>query len=202
MRDRIIAERFRSYLPVVVDVETSGVNPRTDALLEIAAIILTIKDNTLKIESSHIYHLKPFPGANIDPKSMEINGINLNHPLRIAMDEQEGLTKLFNIVNKAVKEKSCSKAILVGHNAAFDLNFINAAAERNKIKNNPFHPFSQFDTVSLSALAYGQTVLAKAIQAAGLPWDDKSAHSAMYDAERTAELFCLIINKWDKIIGH
>ena len=88
-----------------------------------------------------------------------------------------------------------NKAILVGHNAHFDLKFINAAAERCGIKRNPFHPFSTFDTVSLSGLVYGQTVLARSIRSAGLEWDSDEAHSAIYDAEMTATLFCKIVNE-------
>jgi ribonuclease T len=53
-----------------------------------------------------------------------------------------------------------------------------------------------FDTVSLGGVAYGQTVLGRAMQAAGLAWNGDEAHSAVYDAERTAELFCKIANAW------
>ncbi|MHB1799788.1 MAG: ribonuclease T, partial [Vulcanimicrobiaceae bacterium] len=66
-------------------------------------------------------------------------------------------------------------------------------------KRSPFHPFSCFDTVSLAGLAYGQTVLARALQAAGIEWDAAQAHSAVYDAERTAELFCTIVNRWQSL---
>ncbi|MGW8228635.1 MAG: ribonuclease T, partial [Gammaproteobacteria bacterium] len=48
---------------------------------------------------------------------------------------------------------------------------------------------------------YGQTVLARAVQAAGIQWNQKEAHSAVYDAERTAELFCRIVNTWDENIN-
>ena len=66
-------------------------------------------------------------------------------------------------------------------------------------KRNPFHPFSVLDTVSLGGVAYGQTVLGRAMQAAGLAWNGEEAHSAVYDAERTAELFCKIANAWQPV---
>jgi len=143
---------------------------------------------------THTCHVTPFEGANMDPKSMEINGIDPDHPLRMALDEKQALPKIFKPIRQALKSNNCKRAILVGHNANFDLKFINAAAARCGIKRNPFHLFSTFDTVSLAGLAYGQTVLSRSAQAAGLGWDNNEAHSAIYDAEMTAELFCKIVN--------
>ncbi len=192
--------RFRGYLPVVVDVETGGFNAKTDALLEVAAVTLRMDGlGMIHPDESFACHLEPFPGANLDPKALEFNGIDPEHPFRDALPEDEGLRQLFAPIRHAVKNNGCKRAILVGHNAFFDLGFINAAAERCRIKRNPFHPFSTFDTVSLAGLAYGQTVLAKAAMAAGLNWNGKSAHSAIYDAERTAELFCAIHNQWQQL---
>ncbi len=190
-----MSQRFRGFLPVVVDVETGGFNEATDALLQIAAVLIDID------EKGQFYccetvscHVTPFVGANLDPKSMEVNGIDVHHPFRLAMDEKQALPKIFKPVREAIKQHGCNKAILVGHNAHFDLKFINAAAARTGIKRNPFHPFSTFDTVTLAGLAYGQTVLARSVKSAGMEWDVNEAHSAIYDAEMTAMLFCKIVN--------
>ncbi len=188
-------KRFRGFLPVVVDVETGGFNEQTDALLQIAAVMLEINDEGKIITTeTHTCHVTPFEGANMDPKSMEVNGIDPDHPLRMALDEKQALPKIFKPIRQALKDNNCKRAILVGHNANFDLKFINAAAARCGIKRNPFHLFSTFDTVSLSGLVYGQTVLSRSAQAAGLGWDNNEAHSAIYDAEMTAKLFCTIVN--------
>ncbi len=190
-----MAGRFRGFLPVVVDVETGGFNEATDALLQIAAVILDMDDGgQIYCRETVSCHVNPFEGANLDPKSMEVNGIDVDHPFRMALDEKEALPKIFKPVRNAIKQSGCNKAILVGHNAHFDLKFLNAAVDRAGIKRNPFHPFSTFDTVSLAGLAYGQTVLARAIKSAGLEWDANEAHSAIYDAEMTAALFCQIVN--------
>jgi ribonuclease T len=192
-----MAGRFRGYLPVVVDVETGGFDAGKDALLEIAAVIIRIDENgLLQPAESHACHVEPFAGANIDPKALAFNGIDPHHPFRMALTEIEALKKISQPVRRAMKESGCTRAILVGHNAFFDLGFLNAAVERSGYKRNPFHPFSTFDTVSLAGLAYGQTVLSRSVQAAGLEWDNSEAHSAIYDAEKTAELFCTIINSW------
>lgn len=197
-----LSERFRSYMPVVVDVETGGFNAQNDALLEIAAVTLEMDEyGLLHPDESYSTHVIPFEGANMDPKSLEVNGIDPFHPLRAARKEVDALGFIFSPIRKALKRNNCTRAILVGHNAFFDLSFLNAAIARTEIKRNPFHPFSNFDTVSLAGLAYGQTVLAKAADAAGIDWDNNEAHSALYDTRKTAELFCTIVNHWEELHG-
>jgi ribonuclease T len=190
-----MARRFRGFLPVVIDVECGGFNPNTDALLEIAAVLIEIQgDGSLLPGETWRYHVQPFPGANLEAASLAITGIDPFHPLRPAIPEKEALTRLFKEIRRAMKDNDCTRAVLVGHNSYFDLNFINAAIARTDIKRNPFHPFSSFDTATLAGVAYGQTVLGKALYAAGIEWDSNAAHSAAYDAQKTAELFCRICN--------
>jgi len=195
-----IAGRFRGFLPVVVDVETGGFDAERDALLEIAAVVILMDEQGLLYPAPcEFSHVLPFPGANLNPKALAFNGIDPHHPFRQAQPEKQALQQIFAPIRKAVKHSGCTRAILVGHNAFFDLGFVNAAVARTGCKRNPFHPFSTLDTVSLAALAYGQTVLARAVQTAGLAWDDSEAHSAIYDTERTAELFCTIFNRWQTL---
>lgn len=197
---RRIAERFRGYLPVVVDVETGGFDADRDALLEIACVVIGMdSDGQLYPQPTVSTHVVPFPGANIDPRALEITGIDPDHPFRNALEERAALDHIFNPVRKALREVDCQRAILVGHNAAFDLGFLNAAIRRTGHKRSPFHPFSCFDTVTLGGLAYGQTVLGKLLVSAGLQWDANEAHSAVYDTERTAELFCRVVNRWKQM---
>ena len=193
-----MAARFRGFLPVIVDVETGGFNARTDALLEIAAVTLRMDESgRLSPAATHACHVEPFAGANLEPKALAFTGIDPWHPFRMAKPEREALQQVFQPVRRAVREAGCNRAILVGHNPLFDLGFLNAAVERTGIKRNPFHPFSSFDTATLGAVSYGQTVLARIAEAAGIAWDENEAHSAIYDAERTAEIFCTIVNLWD-----
>lgn len=197
-----MSQRFRGFLPVVVDVETGGFDARTDALLEIAAVVIGLDDDGNLVPGDPVStHVIPFEGANLDPKSLEVTGIDPWHPLRAARTEHDALAYIFKPIRKAVRDSECTRAILVGHNAAFDLAFLNAAVERSGIRRNPFHPFSFLDTVTLSALAYGQTVLARAVAAAGLQWDAAEAHSAVYDTEMTARLFCGVFNEWERLHG-
>jgi ribonuclease T len=194
-----VANRFRGYLPVVVDVETAGFNAQTDALLEVAAVMLTVNDEGDWVEDEGITrHVQPFEGANLEQAALDFNGIDPDHPFRkeIAVPEKDALLDIFKLVRAKLKAHACKRAILVGHNPAFDISFMNAAVDRTNIKRNPFHPFSTFDTATLGGLAYGQTVLSRAVEKAGIHWDSTEAHSARYDAERTAELFCKVVNRW------
>src|SRR6476469_729178 len=194
---RKMSERFRGFLPVVVDVETGGFDWNRHALLEIAVIPLDLDANGRIVPCPTTNaHVMPAPGTEIDPKSLEVTGIIIDHPFRDAKNERQALDQVFAPVRAAMKKHGCQRAILVGHNAHFDLNFLNAAVARSKHQRNPFHPFSVFDTVTLGGVAYGQTVLGRALQAAGIDWQASEAHSAVYDAERTAELFCKIVNAW------
>ncbi|WAK03461.1 ribonuclease T [Methylobacter sp. YRD-M1] len=193
-------KRFRGYLPVIVDIETAGFNPKKHALLEIAAVIVELNSqHDLEITERYSTHVIPFKNAEFDESALKFNGIDPHHPFRMAIDEKEALDMLFKPIKEAVKRNNCTRAILVGHNPAFDINFLNAAIHRTQIKRSPFHPFSTFDTATLGGLAYQQTVLAKIAKSAGLEWDNGKAHSALYDAEKTAELFCKIVNRWKRL---
>ncbi|URJ31086.1 ribonuclease T [Blochmannia endosymbiont of Camponotus sp.] len=195
--------RFRGFYPVVIDVETAGLNANTDALLEIAVVTLKMDEyGWLCVDDSINFHIKSFPGAVIQPESLAFNRIDLNNPLRSAVTEQEALREIFEMVRQGIETQECSRAIIVAHNASFDHSFLMAAVERvSFMKNNPFHPFVTFDTATLSGLVFGQTVLAKACAHAGVFFDKKKAHSALYDTERTAMLFCELVNKWKRLGG-
>ena len=197
-----ISDRFRGFLPVVLDVETSGFNATSNAILEIAICIIKMDDfGRLFIAESVDADVEPFEGAVIDPRSLEFTGIDLDDPEREPLVEKEALRRIFQPVRKEVRETGCQRAILVGHNPAFDLAFLNASIERTQFKRSPFHPFSTFDTGTLGGLAFGQTVLSRAAQAAGLDWNEAEAHSAAYDTFKTAELFCAVVNRWKILTG-
>jgi len=198
----LFSQRFRGYFPVVIDIETAGFNSATDAVLELAASILAMDDDgVLSIEHTHHYHVEPFEGANLEQASLDFTGIDPHNPLRGAVSEKDALHDLFKHVRKAMKAQGCHRAVIVAHNAAFDQSFFKAATLRSGLKRDPFHPFVTFDTTTLAGLSLGQTVLANACKAAGIAFDNKEAHSALYDTERTAELFCHIVNKWQSLGG-
>ena len=197
-----LGNRFRGYLPVIVDIETAGFNAKKNPLLEIAAVIVEQDDEGwLGDTEKHHCNIIPFKNSELDEAALKFTGIDPYPPFRMAIEKKEALNQLFKPIKAAVKRNECKRAILVGHNPAFDMNFLNAAIERTQQKRSPFHPFSSFDTATLGGMVFGQTVLAKIAEAAGLEWDNQRAHSALYDAEQTAELFCIIYNRWKKLLA-
>lgn len=198
----LLKNRFREYFPVIIDVETAGFNAKTDALLELAAVTLKMDENGILLpdEKCH-FHIEPFQGANINPESLKFNGIDIESPLRGAVSEETALGELFRMVRRTQKAADCKRSIIVAHNAAFDHSFLMAAAERSQLKRNPFHPFGTFDTATLGAFMFGNNVLIKACHAAGISFDPKQAHSALYDTEKTAELFCYMVNRLKTLGG-
>lgn len=197
-----MARRFRGYLPVVVDVETGGFNAETDALLEIAMVTLRMDEQGFL----HPHHrlsanIHPFDGANLSREALDFTGIDPFDPERDAEFEIDALTNMLQVIRKEVKTQGCNRAVLVGHNSHFDHGFLRAAFARNDIKRDPFHPFSSFDTATLSAVFLGHTVLARACRLAGLDFDNHAAHSAAYDTEKTAELFCYFVNRYHALGG-
>ena len=196
-----MAKRFRGFLPVVVDVETSGFDSERHGLLEIAALTLRFDDGTLVIDGRHRWPVRLFPKALINPDSLRVTGIDMNDPARRAIPEAEAIKQLFKTARASIKSHGCHRGVLVAHNAAFDAGFLHTAAKRANVKRNPFHPFSTLDTAALAAVAYGHTVLREACARAGIAYDKDQAHGALYDAERCAMLFCEIVNGWGDALG-
>ena len=197
-----IANRFRGFLPVVVDLETGGFDADKHALLELAAVVLDIGSQGKLYKKQTIHsHIKPFDGSKIDPEALKVNGIQPNHPLRIAKDEKQALEELFLVLKKHLKAMGCTRTIMVAHNTMFDMGFLQAAIKRCKLKTSTFHSFSSFDTVTLGGVMTGQTVLARIAEECGFTYDTQKAHGAKYDAELTADIFCQLVNRWDFIPG-
>ena len=192
-------KRFRGFLPVAVDIETGGLDERKDAILEIASVPIVESDGLLVLGETAHFHVAPFEGANIEERSLEITGIKPDHPFRMAVTEKEAIEAVFGEVRRVMRTYGCSRAIMVGHNVAFDLKFLNAAIGRSQIKRSPFHRFSNLDTVTLGTLAYGQTVLSRVVQAANIDWDDTQAHSALYDATVAGQVFCKVFNSYSTL---
>ena len=198
----LLKNRFRGYLPVIIDVETAGLNAQTDALLELAAITVKMDDTGYLVPDQQChFHIQPFEGANINPDSIKFNGIDIDNPLRGAIPENIAIPEMFKMVRKAMKAQGCQRAVIVAHNAAFDQGFLHAAIKRINAKRDPFHPFAMFDTATLAGFMYGQTVLVKACQMANIAFDGKQAHSALYDTEKTTELFCQMVNRLKDLGG-
>ena len=98
--------KFRKYLPVVVDLETGGFTPSSDAILEIAITLINY-DREFSVGETHRFHIDPFPGLKIHQDALEFTKINLEHPLRNAVSEQEALQSIFKIINQTIFFINC-----------------------------------------------------------------------------------------------
>lgn len=197
-----IKERFRGFCPIIVDVETSGLDPKKHALLELAAVSLRIDGNgCVHPDKTAHWHVLPFEDAKFDDEAMRIHGIKPHHPFRFAVPESQAIQELCSFVKNSNKAHHCQRAVLVGHNAWFDLHMMQAAFSRVGEKKSPFHLFTCFDTATLAGFCLGQTVLSKALHAAGIAYHAEQAHSAQYDAQVTARLFCALVNRWKELGG-
>ncbi len=194
-KNKQLHEKFRGFYPVVIDMETTGFNSKTNAILEICAINIDMFNGILKPNEIFHCHISPFKNSILLKKNLDFNNINPYNPLRFAISENKAIEDLFTFSFNSKKKYKCNKCVLVGHNASFDLSFLNSLIKRIKNNKNPFHTFTNFDTATLSALKYNQTVLAKATKIAKIKFNAKQSHSALYDAKKTAELFCKIINE-------
>ena len=193
--------RFRGFLPVVIDLETGGFDKDIHAVLQIAAVSLAWTADRISIDQVRGWNVIPHPLMRVEEESLRITGIDLADPRRDALDEEDAVRELFRFIRREVRRNGCERAVLTAHNAHFDHGFVTSAAERNGVKRNPFHPFTVIDTASLAAVAYGHTVLSEACARAGIAFEGGRAHAAMYDAEATAKLFCLIVNGWGSVRG-
>lgn len=199
--EKAIHKRFGGLLPVVVDCETGGCNPAKDALLEVACVSLKYDDQHKLVQDQvYHYHVEPFEGLRISQESLEVTQIQPYHPFRFAVEEARMLLELSEAIGLLVEQYRCRRAVLVGHNAQFDLSFMQAAFARNGMTSkSPFHRFTTFDTATIAGICYRETVLAKAMRRARVDFDVNEAHSALYDAKKTAELYCKVVNRLDDV---
>ena len=91
----MLKDRFRKFLPVVVDLETGGFDAKKNAILEIAIQLIDEENSKLILGDSHRYHIKPFDELIIDKDALEFLKLDLNHPLRIAVEEDYALKETF-----------------------------------------------------------------------------------------------------------
>jgi ribonuclease T len=198
---RGIDSRFRGFLPVVVDLETGGLDATQSAILELAySIPERAPDGRWRAGPVRDFQIAPFSGAVISDASLKLTGINLDDPRRAPQSEAKVFATLQADIAHALTVTGCKRAILVGHNTHFDLHFLLAMGRRLGVSESPFHPFCVLDTVTLGVLLYGHTVLARCVPAAGLEFVNRDAHSAAYDCLKTSELFVAVLNQYGALL--
>ena len=113
---------------IAVDVETSGINPRENALLSIGAVDMANPDNRFYIEC------RPFEGAVIEDEALQVNGFTREQIEGQSLSECEAVKEFV----AWVKAVGIDKPLMCGQNVTFDRDFIRHACERCEMR-SPFN---------------------------------------------------------------
>lgn len=161
---------------VVVDLETTGLRPGTSAICEIGAV--RIRD----LERVDEFETLVDPGLRIAPGASAITGLR-NEQLRGAPRPAEAVQRFLDFAGDAV---------LVAHNARFDLAFLDRETERLT--------GSRIAAPVVDTVLLARTLLAGRVKgfslgqlAFFLGTDARPCHRALPDARATAELLLALI---------
>jgi len=160
---------------VVFDSETTGLTPSQDEVVQISAV---------RIVGGRIIENEVFDEL-VDPGKPIPRSVTNVHKITNAM--VQGRPRFVDVASSF--HEFCSNAVIVAHNAPFDMAFLHRYAPQMGIKWN--HPI--LDTVLLSAILFGSSeehTLDSLSQRFGVIIPDESRHTALGDAQATAEIFC------------
>ena len=185
--------RFRGFMPVVIDVECGGFIPYRCTVGNCRSVVGDSGDGSLAAWGNWRYHVQPFPAPTSNGVT-RCDGLSILFTRYAQRFQRRSAHAIVQEISQAMKDNDCTRAILVGHNACFDLNFLNAAVARTEIKRNPFHPFSSFDTATLAGVAFGQTGYRSRFKRPESLGIRTNAFGA-YDAQQTADCFARSANE-------
>lgn len=171
----ILAETpLRSLTYVVFDTETTGLLPDKDAVVQIGAVRLV---NGRKV-AGEVFDTLVDPGRPIPPSSTKVHGISDDMVVGAPRMAEAG----------ARFRQFAKDAILVAHNAPFDMAFMKRDAAQAKARlDNPV-----FDTILLSAAIFGAEAshtLDAIAERLEVEIPAELRHTALGDAEATALIF-------------
>ena len=96
----LMVDRFRGYLPVVIDFETGGFDPVANPILEMAAVEVRFENQRLTPGERWASAVHPFPGGVLEPAALKVTGIDPADPDRTALNEAEALRQMFAAVRR------------------------------------------------------------------------------------------------------
>ena len=166
---------------VAFDIETTGLSPTRDRIIELGAVLF---NNGKKVKTfSSLVNC----GVDISNDAESVNGIT-KEMIRNAPNEYEVFSNLIKFLGEAMQ----GKIIMCAHNASFDFGFLYNTFLRLRIKSD----IKYVDTLSLSRKYikdvenYQQRTLEEYL---GLK--NEMAHRAVYDAENCGEILSFILEK-------
>lgn len=144
---------------IVLDIETTGTNPRVHSIISIGAIELENPDNRFYEEC------RIFPEAHIEEKALEITGVTREDITDPSKKSDKDIVEDFFAWMSEVPERT-----IAGHNTHFDVGFLTEAAHRYKIDNPLAHRL-----LDLHSLAYLHMIQKGIVP----PVDQKHGHTAL-----------------------
>ncbi len=161
---------------VIFDIETTGLSPRTDDIIEIGAVKII---NRKVVDSfSTFVHIN----RNLPAKIIELTSIT-DDMLHNQPEITSALPEFLNFVGKST---------LVAHNASFDVSFIK---NKSLVYLNEIYDPSVIDTLELSkALVKGVKNYKLSTLTKKLGINLENHHRAVDDANATAQLFIYLLN--------
>lgn len=175
-----------------IDVETSGLDPRKNAVLQLAG---TLEDDSRS--ENFNYFIKPFPTDIVDAKALEVNKLNPNEEKfkepRFVYDDFTYMLSTF--VNKFDKK---DKMFFVGYNSHFfDMPFVREFF--SKCGNKYFGSYFFFPSLDIMVMAQFKLMkqrhlmkdfkLHTVAKELGITVEEEQLHDAMYDIRLTKEIF-------------
>lgn len=167
---------------VVFDTETTGLQPHKDEIVQIGAVRV-VKS---KIVAGEQIDMLVDPARPIPAASTKVHGIT------------DAMVSGAPTVIPATKSlhKFASGAVLVAHNAPFDMAFLDKHAKKADLRWD--HPI--LDTVLLSAVLFGRTevhTLDALCERLDVTIPPALRHTALGDAHATAEVLCKMLAMLD-----
>lgn len=175
---------------IIVDVETTGVDAQKNSLVSIGAV------DFYEAERQFYGECKPWEGAEINSRALEINGFS-KETLRSKDKEIEELTAAFKEWTEEAKVKT-----LAGENIWFDVSFLKKAFEKSDLEWTfgrrfiDLHSLSYSNHISLDRLPLNKELsrlsLDQTLQYVGMP-EEPEPHNALRGAKMEAEAFSRLI---------
>lgn len=165
----------------VVDFETTGVNPTTDRIVQVAAVVV---NGMGEVVDSFDTIVKPESPDEYVHGAQHVHGISAEQVAN-GMPLRQALEKVWNLSDGK---------LFTAHNARFDINFLHAESERvgldKKVDNH-------VDTLALSRLTDAERARRHSLEALCEHYgiDRARAHDALADASATAELLVHLLRE-------
>ena len=192
---------------VYIDTETTGFDPKKNALIQIGFIY----EEDGKVIGRKTYNIKPWEGCEWNPDAIEKTGITPEIAATY-QDSKEAFNHFTRVLGKYINRyDKADKAFFVGYNAKFDEEFIrdwfirNAETERDKQFGNGYGCFFWTPCVDVMQFALFRTMGSRAsfpnfqlgtvCQALGIEFNEEDAHDALYDITKTRELLLKLKSK-------